>query len=333
MKRIPVLFALTLLLVFAVGNVFAQQQVVVDNVTNTFVDTLGNPAMVAGQPHQFQLRVRNLPAAPCDDPAIHWNTNNAFRISSPDGATWNFTIASITPAFDIPALGWTNFFVNHFNDGVAPSVPQGDGQNTNEVQYGGVSFSASAGLPVGFDDIAYQIDIQSNLADVGKSICIDTIGVPPMGTFLWAGLGHPECDVSPEWINNASGDVTPPYCWIVEVPPNFPPDFTTCPVTVTGSHCNVLTADLAASDPEGDPITFSLVSGPGTITDNGDGTATWSYAPTLADVGASLTVEVEAADPFGNSAASQGNCIFSVNVTNEAPVITCPVGSTPAKAG
>ena len=307
------------------GNAFAQQQVILDNVTNSFDS--GNK-LIAGQVHVFELRIRNFPAAPCDDPAIHWNTNNGFQISSPDGATWNYTKADTSAAFGIGALGWTQYFINHFNDATIPSVPQGDGMNTNEVQYGGVSFSPNFGLPVGFDDLAYTIEIQSNVGDVGKTICIDTIGVPPIGTWLWAGIAAAQCDVSPEWVNNASTDATAPYCFVVDFPPHFPPEITNCPAApISGSHCDVFSYNFNATDPEDDPITYILAAGPGSI-DANTGLWTWNTA-TLADVGASIVLKVVAADQFG----SGDTCFVNVEVTNTAPTITCPAGPLTVQAG
>jgi hypothetical protein len=75
-------------------------------------------------------------------------------------------------------------------------------------------------------------------------------------------------------------------------------------------------------DPEGDPFTFQIVSGPGAIDAN---TGMWSWnGATIASVGASISVVVEACDAGGCSSVDY---TLPIIATNDAPVITniCPI--------
>ncbi|MFH1688053.1 MAG: T9SS type A sorting domain-containing protein [bacterium] len=137
----------------------------------------------------------------------------------------------------------------------------------------------------------------------GDVVCIDSSYYPPSGTWLWAGPGGGV----PSWGG--------PYCWEVTAPPCCDPEIVDCPGIYTGSHCQTASFIVEAIDFEGDPLTFSL-TGPGTLVDHGNGTATYSYTPSLADVGAPITPSVEVCDLFGCGAP----CEWTMNFTNEAPV-------------
>ncbi len=190
--------------------------------------------------------------------------------------------------------GW---FFNAF-----PNPPDGNGADT--IGFGGFSLFAS-GIPVGFDEDVYIIGTQVSDADEGRYLCIDSAFYPPGSPWLWSVTGG--INVYPDWNG--------PYCYEIATIPNLPPEFDNCPgAQLSFDHCNVASYDLDATDPEGDPFTFAMVSGPGTID---AATGVWSYNPTLADVGAAQTVVVEVSD----GQATQ--CSFDVVFTNQPPTITC----------
>ncbi|MEE8578153.1 MAG: thrombospondin type 3 repeat-containing protein, partial [candidate division Zixibacteria bacterium] len=72
---------------------------------------------------------------------------------------------------------------------------------------------------------------------------------------------------------------------------------------------------FTATDPEDDSYWFELVSGPGSIDPN---TGVWTWQPSLADVGASLAIEVRACDADSCGITTSTD----LNVTNAAPFFT-----------
>jgi uncharacterized protein YkwD/PKD repeat protein len=81
---------------------------------------------------------------------------------------------------------------------------------------------------------------------------------------------------------------------------------------------------LSATDPDGDPVTFSATGLPafGSLTDHGDGTGQIDFAPLAGDVGL-YSITVQASD---GSLASTGS--FTLRVGNRAPVINAPASVT-----
>ena len=113
-------------------------------------------------------------------------------------------------------------------------------------------------------------------------------------------------------------------CLPVVLQPNVPPVFTNCPGSdIIGQWDDPFYVDLNATDGESDPITFEMVSGPGTVDPV---TGEWSFNATCDDVG-SHTVVVCASDPFNPCPTGQ-ECTFNVSVLNTAPVIAGDCGDT-----
>ena len=109
---------------------------------------------------------------------------------------------------------------------------------------------------------------------------------------------------------------------------HHPPVWTLDPIPLgtilVGSN---FTFDLSkyANDPDGNPLTFSMVSGPGWLTVSAAGMA--SGTPAASNVGA-FTAVFEAADPYGNATAGG----FGTVVMNVNPIIASPLVFT-VKAG
>ncbi|HXF49617.1 MAG TPA: putative Ig domain-containing protein [Verrucomicrobiae bacterium] len=96
--------------------------------------------------------------------------------------------------------------------------------------------------------------------------------------------------------------------------------------TVTVSHGEMATNQFNGSDPDaGDLLSFSKLSGPGTVGSNG----TWSYQTSCSDVGFSPQfVHALAIDSFGGCwpGPESTSCLFALVVTNAAPTINnCPM--------
>jgi hypothetical protein len=97
---------------------------------------------------------------------------------------------------------------------------------------------------------------------------------------------------------------------------NLAPFISVCPPSLSWDHCLLMVFQFLAFDPEDDtPLVFQLVSGPGTIDSI---TGIWTYQPTIADVGSSLTLEVAAKDPNGSNTFGYP-CITAINVFNYVP--------------
>ncbi|QDU42483.1 tRNA nuclease WapA precursor [Symmachiella dynata] len=100
---------------------------------------------------------------------------------------------------------------------------------------------------------------------------------------------------------------------------NQPPEFVSDPVTevVAGESYEY---DAAAVDPDGDAVTYSILSGPGTMAiDAETGMITWS--PTSGDVGGHVVI-VQATDPLGSYDLQTYTLSVSENVPNRPPLFT-----------
>ncbi len=155
-------------------------------------------AIDVGVATTFYLRV----ASDADD---HGGITNGFRIHSPDGATWTTTVGDTTGT-----LGKTQFDGGVF---ITPFSVTGSGADT--IGFGAFRFT-STGLPAGFDDVAYTIQIGPvDVAHAGKHICLDSTFFPPSGVWKWGGI-----DVFPNWDG--------PHC--------YPVQSTGCELTVTAPN-------------------------------------------------------------------------------------------------
>jgi Bacterial Ig domain len=82
-------------------------------------------------------------------------------------------------------------------------------------------------------------------------------------------------------------------------PPNRPPVVRAHAADATGNEGDTLTTDGSFVDPDGDPLT--ITGGPdGTVTDHGDGSWSWQFAPSRIDSG---SVTVMASDGKGGTAS------------------------------
>ncbi len=108
------------------------------------------------------------------------------------------------------------------------------------------------------------------------------------------GSGNPVADSDPACVNVPSGN------------PNHPPTITSTPVTI-GTVSQLYTYDVEATDPNEDPLTYTLVTAPeGMTIDQATGLIQW--IPTTAQ---EQNVEVRVEDGHGGSTTQ----LFSVTVT------------------
>ena len=118
---------------------------------------------------------------------------------------------------------------------------------------------------------------------------------------------------------------------VIPPPPNHPPAFTADPISkanATEDSAYGASIIFAASDPEGDPLTFSKVSGPPWLSVAANGTL--SGTPTQADVGPNaFVVQVDATGGSDTAALN-----ITVDNVNDAPVFTVdPINETIATEG
>lgn len=245
-----------------------------------------------GTPIMFKLRYTN-------PENISFMISNGYEIYSPDGADWDHSaVRGDTLTGAIPRSNWDIAFA--MNVFLGNGTPVRDTVGIIGARY------TMPGLAPYFDGVPYGIAIGSlSDANDGKHICIDSALFRPGGAWKWAGPGG--VNRFPAWGG--------PYCYYIYMVPDLKPTVTNAPASLTGSHCRTLTFDFNGSDPEGETVTFEKVSGPGTINAT---TGVWSYLPSLADVGHTITLVVRACETHGCGVTSSVNLIF----TNEAPVLT-----------
>ena len=227
--------------------------------------------------------------------AIH-GLVHGFQVYSPDGASWQ----PIT--LDTANLGWQGFF----DLGVFFSSFSVTGSGADTVGIGAVA-AFSGGFPAGFDEVILYIETEVYPDDVGRHLCLDSAWFPPAAAWSWSLSDM--TTVIPSWDG--------PHCWQIGDLPNEPPEITNNPDYLFFDHCDMAYYDFDAMDPEGDPIWFELLSGPGIINPP---TGEWIFEPSLDDVGYTHVLAVRACDEFGCGPEAY----TEVEFTNEPPVFTSP---------
>ncbi len=120
-----------------------------------------------------------------------------FRVYSEDGATW--TTAQEDTLADLQRL--YTFFAFE-----TEMIPTGDGADS--TGFNGISFSGG-GMPDGYDTVAIAVRIGPlDIADHGKTICLDSSYYRPTGVWKWGSVG--ELDFFPEWSGRACFTVIDP---------------------------------------------------------------------------------------------------------------------------
>ncbi len=204
---------------------------------------------------------------------------NGFQIYTTSGAEWtvpaNDTIGYYTEAI-LPTMAEQKF-VNQFSI---------DGMGADTVGFGGFSLFA-AGIPAGFNDIVWTINIGTIDANYnGGEICLDSTFYPPAGAWSWSTTSG---SAMPTWDG--------PHCFgIGTFEPNTEPTIATLDDRVIIEGDSILTS-ISATDPDGDDLTFSAIQKPlgATLIDNGNGTAYLAWSTTIGDAGF-YTIIIEVSD-------------------------------------
>jgi hypothetical protein len=310
MRRSSLFLICSLLLVLSFGLAHGQNAIYVTSVAGEFGsppdDTLQTGTTIKWT---FALRV-----AAGDNVN---GGNNGFIIYSPDGATWGLPVIDTLNIKPTTGFGWKERY-----DGIVGryNAPSNNGSGTiagaDTVGIGGFSIVGIGGgvsFPGGFDFEVFTITLPGGVPDAndGDTLCLDSSGYESNTEWLWSAS-----DTKPDWIGGV-------HCYHLYDVPNQPPNITNCEVSRTVSHCDLQTKQFTAADVDAlgaRPLTFVQTGGPGTTTLAG----MWSYAPSLADVGASLTLMVNAQDDPGNIGDT---CYITLNFTNVTPSFTDGCGA------
>ncbi len=190
MKRLIVF--LTILLALSCGQAYALTQISLDSVGNR----LGSPTadtIKAGDTVKFYIRYTNLSDS-------GFNVTNAFILSSPDGATWtdscpgNFRGSNLGPiGMDTTgllskALFPTVYQLRTFSTPTGSPV-RADGISPDTISFSGAGNDIGLGLPAQTDVRHFVIRIRPKVADIGKTICLDSsMKFPPTNVWKWSML-------------------------------------------------------------------------------------------------------------------------------------------------
>lgn len=247
------------------------------------------------------------------------SVSNGFKVHSPDGAFWGST--SVNTAIVTANL-------SELDGGISTSALSGDGQFADSVTIAGSDLLAP-GIPAGAVRTVVEILVWPTLSSNGKHICIDSCWFPPSSDWIWSDDGGA---LAVEWGGGTFAPVysdgpNKGYCFQVVLESPTRPNITNCPLNLSYNHCGLATFDFNATDADGDPAIFSLVSGPGSINAS---TGVWTYSPTLADVGTNPQIVVLVSDWTGPGST----CTVNLSFTNVAPTMTSGCGRTiPTYAG
>lgn len=132
----------------------------------------------AGRPIKFFIKFNNTTGERCD-------VSNGFKLSSPDGATWDSTtLDSIGPVVN----GESTWFLPYFEIASGFLKWSCDGQGADTVGYlgAGNQNKLTSQLPDTWNDTVYAVTAWfSNKSALGKHICIDSAFFRPAGIWMW----------------------------------------------------------------------------------------------------------------------------------------------------
>ncbi|MBU8933233.1 MAG: hypothetical protein KOO62_04425 [candidate division Zixibacteria bacterium] len=156
----------------------AGQQMTLDHVDGLLDDT----SIVTGEPITFHIRLNNNTGS-----ALTGLTNGFVVYSFENAARWDTAYGMFT----------SNVTASMFDGGrFIPPQFIGDGANVDTIAFGGYNIQGT-GIPAGFDDIAFTIQIGPiDAAYHGRWICLDSSYYPPGGPWLWPFDGG---SVNPDW--------------------------------------------------------------------------------------------------------------------------------------
>ncbi len=321
-------FVLTILLfaLFASGALASTTALTIDG-TDGIVSTPDGNFAPAGGVIKFHLRYTNLSDS-------GFNVQNYFKLFSPDGASWtdsafgNFHGASLGPiGIDTTGLLSRQLFptvysLRTFAADTGTPV-KADGISPDYLRFSGAGADIGLGLPPHTDVRNFSIIMQTNMADTGRTICLDsTWSCSSCGSWRWAVLygGGSGDYVDPEWSGLICVKLVHPSAMVTPV-------MQVCPEGISGSHCGSSNYTYEATAPGGGPleVRYNLWTGPGSLDSM---TGVWTgtdLAPGAYDIA------VNARNTYSGLYAI--TCWSQVVVTNQPPVFTPAMMSLLAEVG
>jgi hypothetical protein len=142
---------------------------------------ISGTSVAAGANVRFLIRYTNNTGEKCD-------IATGFKLSSPDGATWDSTtIDSVGPFPGGAATYFIPFFDIVFS--MSRASCDGQGEDTVGVFASGKQSKAGAQLPATWNDSVFAITawFDGKKTAAGKHICIDSSFFQPGGTWSWVG--------------------------------------------------------------------------------------------------------------------------------------------------
>jgi hypothetical protein len=315
MKRTVVLLA-TLLLSFGLTN--AADQVI--------VGFSGGDTIRVGQEYAFEISLEN--------DALLGGISLGWYIYSTDGATHVLgdkaasTFAGATPNNTKPFIGipgsrWMSAAATDGSCWDLGGSLVNDQLKDAQVLIGGAALGGglAAGPLQHMLDLYFTASGPTSEGDI-RSLCIDSLFYPPAGQFIFTPGGTPASNL--------------PICWPVHITVDRCPTWDGgIPTSMNNNHCDASQVTVSATDPEGDAVFYYLIGhdGAGTAT-VGESSGLVTYTAVPADVGTTVTIQVEATD----AVHQQGGCTgdpwsIAVNVGNNAPTVDCGAGYEPVGKG
>lgn len=178
-----------------------------------------------------------------------------------------------------------------------------NGTHPDSILYGALAYTSNF-LPAGSGVV---IEHPLAVAPYVGSVRIDTGLIPPASNRLAF------TDSLANEITAVSFNSSPVFPVVLRVP-NAGPSCTP-PADFSTPYGTPLSRIVAASDPEGNALTFRQVSGPGSTT----GAGVWTWTPGCAQVGIH-SVCITISDP---NHLDWDTCCFAVTVTQAPPALTC----------
>ena len=149
-----------------------------------------------------------------------YHPENAFKVFSPDGATWAHAIGNggnvkfAVPASTMPGI-WVDTTGTYLHKDDLGGLFKfdlfgADGAGSDTVLFTGAANDASQrAVPAQDSGVFFYIIIRPKLSDINEHICIDSVSVHNLcGPWKWASFNyHPAFGTSPAWGG--------PYCYVL----------------------------------------------------------------------------------------------------------------------
>ncbi len=267
----------------------------------------------------------------------HCGLSQTYSGTDPDGSD-AVTFSLVSGVGSITSVGMYTFSGTIADVGVPLSATirasEADGEYTDAV----IDITATNEAPAftGGCDVTYEVNIDDEyqIPFTASDICpgdpknfflADYAGAVGSHSLSGAGVLTYTPNVADAgvrvWTIGVTDDLDTSLCtFSFDVTPDDPPLITGDPA-LSGSHCVTISRTFTGTDPDGsDPVTFTLQSGVGSITENG----VYTYDGSMGDVGTLLAATIRGQESDGEYT----DVVLSITVTNAPPVFSSGCGLT-----